>query len=59
MRRNLMGPSLGLAVLWTLPASAWASTSFNAGVGPAEDDVVVVDDEMEVKHRPPKTSRRR
>jgi outer membrane beta-barrel protein len=42
-----MGPSLGLAVLWTLPASAWASTSFNAGVGPAEDDVVVVDDEME------------
>ena len=58
MRRNLMGPSLGLAVLWTLPASAWASTSFNAGAGPAEDEpVVVVDDEMEgetpVPEKPP------
>lgn len=51
MRRNSMGPSLALAVLWTLPASAWASASVStagaATAGPAEDDVVVVDDEME------------
>lgn len=52
MRRNLMGPPMALAVLWTLPASAWASTSIStygaAAAGPAEDEpVVVVDDEME------------
>lgn len=53
MRRNLMGQSMALAVLWTLPASAWASTTNSTtragAAGPAggEDDVVVVDDEME------------
>jgi outer membrane beta-barrel protein len=49
MRRNSMGPCVALAVLWTLPASAWASAS----AGPAEDDVVVVDDELEGETPPP------
>jgi outer membrane beta-barrel protein len=48
MRRNLTGPSAALAVLWTLPASAWAAYgTTNAGPAGGDDEVVVVDDEME------------
>lgn len=52
MRRILTGPTVALAVLWTLPASASADaravgTAGNAGPAGGDDEVVVVDDEME------------
>jgi len=37
---------MDLAVLWTLPTSAWA-TATSTHAGPAEEDVVVIDEEME------------
>ncbi|MFO0633820.1 MAG: hypothetical protein U0168_13305 [Nannocystaceae bacterium] len=47
MRRILTGPTLALAVLWTLPATASADARA-AGPAAGEDEpVVVVDDEME------------
>ncbi|MBX7082859.1 MAG: outer membrane beta-barrel domain-containing protein [Nannocystaceae bacterium] len=47
MRRILTGPTLALAVLWTLPATASAD-ALAAGPAAGEDEpVVVVDDEME------------
>ncbi len=65
MRRIVSWPLSALAVLWAVPAPAWASTSVYSTTtstattgartaGPAEgEDVVVIDDEMEGGETPP------